>query len=784
MRVGYILSMFPCWSETFILREMLELQRRGVELTVFSLKPCNEDLVQPEAAALVAQGRVVYTSRWSGLLRFVGQCLRHPLVVGKLMIEFRRSYCGSSASLLRSFASMVLASDVLAHARTWGVEHLHAPWGTYPSTAALFCARIAGYPFSFTTRAHDLFLEDHGLALKFAEARFAQTITEYNRRLIEGRYLRLPAGGLHVIHSALYPEAFDGERQPTSPPMLLSVGRLVEMKGFADLIDACALLRSRGIAYCCRIVGDGPLKQNLKGRIERLGLDADVQLLDPMPQPEIRRLLIEATCFVLPCVMAADGDQDGIPNVLMEALAARVPAISCPTSGVPELIEHERTGLLAPQRDPAALSRAIERVVTDPPLQHGLAVAGHAKVHAEFNIRTNAARMGELMVDSRKVRRVALIIGELESGGAQRQVFELAAGLMRTGIAVRVIYFRADNPEMLGEFQQAGIPTKLVRKQRRIDAGFLLRLRRDLADWRPDVVQTYTATADLWGRAAALLAGTPVIVSAARTDKMSASMRLLDPFTAGFTANSRAVLASVVTQRGVDQRRVTVIPNGIALYDLARAAFPRDGMLVIGTVARLDEQKNLSCLLRATARLVADGVPVTIEIVGDGPLRGALEKEAATLGVSRLVTFWGLRPNVGEFLKRWHVAVLPSWHEGQSNFLMEAMAARLPIAASDIPGNRELLHNGQAGRLFSPRQPQALADILVDFQRNPKEAEALGERARQLIEGYSVEAMVSAHAALYERLLRQVMPRARRSEAGGIAGEPARVADAGRTPPA
>ena len=199
--------------------------------------------------------------------------------------------------------------------------------------------------------------------------------------------------------------------------------------------------------------------------------------------------------------------------------------------------------------------------------------------------------------------------------------------------------------------------------------------------------------------------------------------------------------------------------------------------------ARLDEQKNLSCLLKATALLVARRIPLTVEIVGDGPLRGALEGEAAALGISHVVRFWGLRADVPEFLKRWHAAVLPSWHEGQSNFLMEAMAARLPIAASDIAGNRELLHDGQAGRLFSPRAP-GVGGNPAAFQRSPQQADGLGERARQFIEVYSVEAMVRAHVALYERLLRRVLPRVKRLDAVRVVNEPARVADAGGSPPA
>lgn len=407
MKVGYFLSMFPCWSETFILREMTEIQQRGVELTIFSLKPCSETLVHPDAAAFVERGQVVYPSSRLSAWQFAGVLLRHPFKTVKLMTEFLRAYDGSLRSLAKSYASMALAAGLLPIMREKGIEHIHAPWGTYPSTAALFCSRIAGYPFSFTTRAHDLFLEDHALRLKFAEAKFAQTITEYNRRVIAGRYPLQALDSLHVIHSSLYPDAYDAPRVPSSPPVLMSVGRLVEMKGFSDLIDACAILRDRGVDVRCQIIGEGPLQDALGERIRKCRLGDRVEILAPVPQEEIRRLLSRATCFVLPCVTAKDGDQDGIPNVLMEALAARVPAISCPTSGVPELIEHDSTGLLVPQRDPAALADAIVRVLNDPGLQGELTKNGRMKVENEFNVRKNAALMAELFSSPRRGQSVA-----------------------------------------------------------------------------------------------------------------------------------------------------------------------------------------------------------------------------------------------------------------------------------------------------------------------------------------------------------------------------------------
>lgn len=760
MKVAYILSMFPCWSETFILREMVELQRRGVELTILSLKPCSETLVQPDAEAIVRQGRVVVLSSRSAVWQLLLLALRHPLKLASLLIDFARTYRGSASSFMKSLASMAIGAAFIPELRKRGIEHIHAPWGTYPSTAALLCSRMAGYRFSFTTRAHDLFLEDHALELKFRDAAFAQTITEYNQRLINKRYPYIAPGTLHVIHSALYPEVFDIERRPIDPPTLMSVGRMVEMKGFADLIDACALLRDRGVHFQCRIVGEGPLQGSLREQIARLKLESHVALVPPVAQGEIRRMLGEATCFVLPCVTASDGDQDGIPNVLTEALAARVPAISCPTSGVPELIEDGISGLLVPQHNPPALADAIARLIGDTELQQRVAQAGRAKVDAEFSIRKNAARLGDLMaLAGRQPRRVALIIDELETGGAQRQVLELARGLTELHVSVQVIYFRAENAEMLDEFVAAGVRPLLVAKRRAIDLPFAWNLRRTLAALRPDVVQTYTATADLWGRAAALAARVPVIVSAARTDKMSASMKLCDPFTTVFTANSDAVRQSLIRQRGVDPDEITVIPNGIAVQRFQQTAARRNPMLVAGTVARLDEQKNLSCLLKAAAVLRDRGMEVRVEIVGDGPLRTELISEAGALGVGDRVVFHGARSDVAELLQTWDAAVLSSWHEGLSNFLMEAMAARLPIAASDIPANRELLQDGAAGRLFAPTEPAALADILADFDARRDAAASLGRAAGQAIQAYSVEVMSLRHLELYAQQLGADTPR-------------------------
>lgn len=757
MKVAYIVSMFPCWSETFILRELVGVHRQGIETLVCSLKPCTETLVQPEAAAFVEQGKVFYPSPVRGVARFAWCLVRHPFRVAGFLMSFLEHFHGPAVSLMRSLASVILAADFMPILREQGVQHIHACWGTYPSTAALFLARVSGYPISFTTHAHDLFLEDHALAVKFQDARFAVTISEYNRNLIARRYPDVTLEKVHVVHSALDTAFYSCERQPVTPPLLVSVGRLVEMKGLADLIDACALLRERCLPFRCRIVGDGPLKQDLKGRIERHGLVAQVELHDPVPQDEIRKLLSQAACFVLPCVTATDGDQDGIPTVLIEAMAAGVPVISCPTSGVPELVESGVTGLLAESRNPQSLAQAIERLLSDRDLRERLVAAAHVKIHEDYNIvKTAACLAGLFRKRARIPSKVLLIIDELEIGGAQRQVRELVKGLLAAGLSVHVIYFRPESAEMLPDFHAAGIRPIVVPKHRRVDFLFLYRLWRTIVHLQPEIVQTYSPTADLWGRAAAVLARSPVIISVARSVQMTWTMKLLDPFTSTFISNSQAVKDSLQQNRGIPADRVTVVPNGMDLSLYGNWNRTGNAVPMIGVACRLVPVKNLSCLLHAAARLKKAGVRYLVVIAGDGPLEKVLKEEAQELGVQEDVAFLGSRTDVPQLLSGWDVAVLPSWHEGMPNFLMEAMAACLPIVASDVPANRELLKGGEVGVLFPPESPQALADALLDLLKDPQRAQALGERAGHAIQGYTVEAMVRRHLELYEQTYQRI----------------------------
>jgi glycosyltransferase involved in cell wall biosynthesis len=179
-------------------------------------------------------------------------------------------------------------------------------------------------------------------------------------------------------------------------PVIVSVGRLIDKKGFEDLIDACAILKQRGRAFRCAIVGSGPLEEALKARITRLGLDREIQMLGSLPQEDVVRQMRSAAAFAAPCVVSADGDRDGLPTVLLEAMALGTPCVSTDVTGIPEVLRDGNTGLMVGQHDAPALADALQRLLDSEPLRLRLAESARRLMETQFDIHANAARMREI----------------------------------------------------------------------------------------------------------------------------------------------------------------------------------------------------------------------------------------------------------------------------------------------------------------------------------------------------------------------------------------------------
>jgi glycosyltransferase involved in cell wall biosynthesis len=395
-RVLYVVSQFPSWSETFIVREIRALLDQGVDVRILSLKHPSGELVQADAAALM--DRVHHPP---GIPAMLGNALRawcaHPLRISAATATVVAGTWRSPAVLLKSLATLARSLGQLPWLRQFDPEFIHAHWSTYPATAAWLLARVMQRPFGFTCHAHDVFVNRQLMARKIADAALAVTISRHNVDWLDRNVSGLAQSKMEVVHCGV-----DLARIPWRPDgrtghLILGVGRFVPMKGFGALIEALALLRSRGVEFRCLLVGEGPERAALQASVIAHGLQDLVELPGALPQEKVRAALDDAVVFALPCEIAADGSRDGIPVALMEAMAAGCPVVSCPVSGVPELIRDGEHGLLVPPHDPHALANALQRLLGDPTLRRQLAAAARLRIEEDFDAREEARKLHRLM---------------------------------------------------------------------------------------------------------------------------------------------------------------------------------------------------------------------------------------------------------------------------------------------------------------------------------------------------------------------------------------------------
>ncbi len=392
--VGYIVSGWPRLSETFILNEVLAVERSGVPLRIFSIKDPDGEPVHARVAQVRA--RVTYLSlrgHWKSALQ------------ANLRLFCRQPgrYCRALLQALRYRRWIVLQrffqAGYLAHELSREpVAHLHAHFAHAPAPVAMFTHQLTGIPYTFTAHAKDIYIKTPPELLR-AEAQQAQaviTCTEYNRQYLSSRIGPASHGKLHCIYHGLDLSQFQLAWPRVSdpgPPVILSVARLVEKKGLSDLILAAGILRRRGLSFQVEIIGDGPQHQALENQVTQLGLNDCVRLVGAQTHDMVCRAYQRASIFALSCIVAGDGDRDGIPNVLLEAMGSGVPVVSTPVSGIPELIESEHDGLLVPPSNPARLADALDRLLTQPELSERLARAAKAKIEAHFSIDRSSTQL-------------------------------------------------------------------------------------------------------------------------------------------------------------------------------------------------------------------------------------------------------------------------------------------------------------------------------------------------------------------------------------------------------
>jgi glycosyltransferase involved in cell wall biosynthesis len=279
-----------------------------------------------------------------------------------------------------------------------GVEHVHAHFATHPALVAYVVHQLTHIPYSFTVHADDIYTEQVMLKTKIQAAAFVIAISDYNRRFLSRLYGSSIEHKILVNHCGVDVSVFEPRTQLATRDIFVMtcVARLEEKKGHKYLVEACKLLRDKGIPFRCQLIGEGELREEVEAQIEQLGLRDHVLLLGRQPRNRVKELLAESDVMVLPSITTPEGRQEGIPVALMEAMATELPVISTRISGIPELIDHGTNGLLVPERNAEALAHALILLQSNPQVGLQLGAAGRSKVLQEFHLQQNTETLAQL----------------------------------------------------------------------------------------------------------------------------------------------------------------------------------------------------------------------------------------------------------------------------------------------------------------------------------------------------------------------------------------------------
>lgn len=393
LRIGYVFERFPSFSQTFCYREVAELERQGTEVRVFSIRrPIGEPLQDWDEQLA---RKVHYLPDEFELLKEIQQAIQRnelPAQAARAIDEW-----GRKSDFLRLFQAAYIGLQL----EQAGIDRVHAHFAGMAARTVYWIKQFFGIRFSLTAHANDIFAPREfvvSLPRIFDEASAIVTVSDFAVAQLRAKFPK-NASKIHRVYNGIDVRAFEWAKVPATPPLIVSIGRLVEKKGFTDLIEACAVLKRDEQEFRCVIIGEGPLHEALSAQIRERALEDSVQLAGPQTQRQIADWFRAARMSVLACTSEADGGMDNLPTVIMEAMAAGLPVISTPLAGVPEMVQDGATGELVPPRDPTSLAAAITRLLADPGKAAQLGARGRLaaaeKFSSEANVRSLVALIGQ-----------------------------------------------------------------------------------------------------------------------------------------------------------------------------------------------------------------------------------------------------------------------------------------------------------------------------------------------------------------------------------------------------
>lgn len=444
--LGMILKGYPRISETFISNEIKLLEEQGFTIHIFSMRKPRETFSHKSVKAIHA--KVTYLPEYLslGFPRLLWNTLLcalfHTPTFWKTFKFFLSRFRGTAK--VHTWIKHFMQACVVANAiPEYNITHLHSHFAHTPTSVAMYAAQLANIPFSFTAHAKDIYTQKpERLAQKMQRALFVVTCTKYNQLALEtiartfsapnatpsyalapvkdGSPVRTPQPGycpIHTVYHGIDLSLFSTQQKTltTEPPYsILTVARLVEKKGLTTIFESLRLLLLQNISFTYTLIGEGPLLDTLENLAYQYGLRDFVTFTGTLPHEEVLNHYRKADVFLLGCTTAHDGDRDGIPNVLAEAMAMGVPVVATKVSGIPELVEHEKSGLLAQCNKAEELADATLEILTNEALRQTIISEAERKVHKVFNNRLLITKLGEIYEENGVARDEADTMSEME----------------------------------------------------------------------------------------------------------------------------------------------------------------------------------------------------------------------------------------------------------------------------------------------------------------------------------------------------------------------------------
>ena len=430
-KIGYIMSRFPKLTETFILFEMRAVEKSGTPIEIYPLLRAKNTSVKIEGSSLWAKiierfkksssplkthpEAIPYVERanffpfLSFPILFVQfyYLIQKPLTYLSTIFTIIQTNLGSANYLLSALAIFPKSVYIGYHMQRSNITHIHAHFANHPAAAAFIIHRISGIPYSFTAHGADFQVDQHMLCEKIIESAFTVTISEYNKQFLAeicGTHIQekikvLYSGVDTSVFKPLPPEKITAPKEIYT---IISVGTFYEVKGHTYLIEACRLLKKQELDFKCYLIGSGPFKSQLSQQVTNAGLQEHIIFHGQRTRQEVAEILKSADVLVLPSIPTSSGRREGIPVVLMEAMASGIPVVASNISGIPELIKDNKNGLLVPPKDPELLAKALLKLCADENLRVKLGQAGRQTILQDFDLHKNANSLIQMFEEANR----------------------------------------------------------------------------------------------------------------------------------------------------------------------------------------------------------------------------------------------------------------------------------------------------------------------------------------------------------------------------------------------